>query len=294
MPSNNPTFNPSDYPSNEPSNVPSDMPSFEPTDPSATPTIDPTSATDTDEPTVVPTVPTEYPSNIPTQLPSNEPSNDPTVLPSDEPSEIPSTEPSDIPSITPSSQPTYMPTVPLKAVATLDAGSDATLEVEIVNQEEVFVTMTVNENYYVGAGFGASVMLNTYAIVAYGTDTIEERKFESSGATNPEGSVLSPVITVLNDSVTNSIRKVEVLRDVSGYPTDYFDFSGINDGDEIDFIWAIRSPSQFRYHDDRDDGKLKFNAPTVEPTYQPSTVPSDPSGMSNIFLSSNIINCSQD
>ena len=99
-------------------------------------------------------------------------------------------------------------------------GTPVDLEVLIdTDLEKVTVEMVGRSDGWFAVGFGNSIMQNTYGILAHQNGLVEERKLNYAG-----GSVLSPELTVVSNSVSGGLRTLTVERDLSIADTDYYSF----------------------------------------------------------------------
>ena len=173
--------------------------------------------------------------------------------------------------------------VPLKASDTLRSSDNAAIIVDIID-DNVTVTLTVDDDSWVGAGFGSSQMENTYSIIASDTTTVEERKLGSSTGNNKAGTVLTNSLTILDDSIENNIRTIVCTRPIT-VGSDYYDFSSItSDGDQLTVIYGVGAPTTYAKHDSKGSKTLTFAAPTPQPSNLPTTQPTSPTSLLYVNL----------
>lgn len=79
--------------------------------------------------------------------------------------------------------------------------------------------ITGRSDGWFAVGFGNSVMANTYGILALQDGSVEERTLNYSG-----GSVLTPEVTVLSNTVDGDLRTLLLERDLSVVDTNYYSF----------------------------------------------------------------------
>ena len=91
---------------------------------------------------------------------------------------------------------------------TLQQSSDFTLDVSInQNTEVAWFQMTGPDSAWFGVGFGSTTMTNTYAIIATGSATVQERKLGSHSS----GSLLNSSISVISDLIIDNVRCTDIV-----------------------------------------------------------------------------------
>ena len=87
---------------------------------------------------------------------------------------------------------------------------------------QVLITMTGANNRWMGIGWNAQEMENTYAMVADGesSGTVSEYKL----AKNNQGQKLPTTITILSNVVNGNQRIVKLTRNITVRGADYYDF----------------------------------------------------------------------
>ena len=127
------------------------------------------------------------------------------------------------------------------------------------NGTTAIITITGPSDVWFGVGFGASAMSGLpYAIIVDGeTGSVSERKLANHGP----GRILSPVISVLSNTVDESKKRtVQLMRPVKA-PEDYFTIP--TTPGRIDLITAVGSGPKFSYHKSHTGGSLTL-IPTQE------------------------------
>ena len=135
----------------------------------------------------------------------------------------------------------------------LDSSHNFVLNVSIdQNISLALFLMQGPANVWFGVGWGSSTMAaDTYAMILV-NDTVEVE--ERSLGLYSGGSVLTSTIGVINDTTSGNVRTVFFYRAASVANSDYYNFSAIADGDEIDIIWAVGSAPVFGKHNTTNRG----------------------------------------
>jgi hypothetical protein len=109
-----------------------------------------------------------------------------------------------------------------------------------------------------------SAMTNTYAIIALGNGSVQERKLGHHTA----GAALPGTLTVLENTVANGVRRVVVTRPMGGGGADYYTFRAAETA-SIGLISAVGSSAAFGYHKAHSTAKL-FYVPTPSNNLRPA------------------------
>ena len=80
------------------------------------------------------------------------------------------------------------------------------------DDDTVEITIKGPNSVWFGVGFGSSTMTNTYAIIASGTNTVTDHILSKQDLCQCFTGVNPSPITVISDTVTNSIRTVVITR----------------------------------------------------------------------------------
>ena len=139
------------------------------------------------------------------------------------------------------------------------------------NAGKVVITMTGPAERWIGAGFMAklpvtlpgsrsgSAMDGTYAVVALGDGSVQERKLGHHTAGTP----LARSVTVVSNTVKDGVRTVVVSRPLQGASNNHFTFP--KGADSLGLISAVGTSAQFGYHKSHASQKMYFvdvGAPT--------------------------------
>eukprot|EP00462_Mataza_sp_D1_P015332 CAMPEP_0175150732 /NCGR_PEP_ID=MMETSP0087-20121206/18060_1 /TAXON_ID=136419 /ORGANISM="Unknown Unknown, Strain D1" /LENGTH=727 /DNA_ID=CAMNT_0016436763 /DNA_START=67 /DNA_END=2250 /DNA_ORIENTATION=+ len=120
-----------------------------------------------------------------------------------------------------------------------------TLELNPPKQPDNTILLTLQgpADKWFGVGFDAKQMVSApYAIIVNGTGAIWEQKLDD----HAPGKTLANSLTVVSNSVSNSIRTVLVSRTLTGKTQDHYTFE--NTLGSLDLIAASGSTGSFSYH----------------------------------------------
>jgi len=113
-----------------------------------------------------------------------------------------------------------------------------------VNEDSntVQISMRGPADVWYGVGFDAVRMGDQpYAIIVLGGGSVQERQLGNYAA----GSELDPMVTKLQEEVSNGLRTVVLQRAAAGLDTRYHSFIS---KESINYVWAYGSQSSFGYH----------------------------------------------
>jgi len=125
--------------------------------------------------------------------------------------------------------------------------------------KEATITLTGPEGKWFAVGFEASAMEDQpYTLVA-NSSGMHERKLGTCGteADHCPGTVLSPSITLVSNSVTNGVRTVVVTRALHGATKDHYTFQPDSIA-SINYISAVGHSDDFTYHTAHEALTLSF------------------------------------
>ena len=153
--------------------------------------------------------------------------------------------------------------VALKGASKFDSQLELSLEHDT---KTAILTMSGPAGVWFGLGFGASSMNDKpYAIIVDGTGAVSERRLVNHGP----GTLLTPSITIMSNTMVDKTRTVVVHRAVAGATKDHFSLPLVP-GD-LDMISAVGDSVKLAYHRTRSGGTItllptKTKACLCEPT----------------------------
>lgn len=110
--------------------------------------------------------------------------------------------------------------------------------------DEARISMAGPSDVWFGVGFNAQEMSDEpWTVVVDGTGAVSERKLVDQ----KPGTLLTPSVKVVSNTVSGSIRTVLLTRPLKGATPDYYTFV-VNGSSELPFINAIGSGPAFSYH----------------------------------------------
>lgn len=130
------------------------------------------------------------------------------------------------------------------------------LEVEVNKTTEIVnFTFKGPESRYYAVGFDATTMSDAPYILLTQETTVQERKLTGGRSA---GNLLAPEITVISDEVdANDMRTIVFTRALT-VSDDYFDFSSITNGAQLNLIWAEGASLDIVRHTRRGDTNITF------------------------------------
>jgi hypothetical protein len=128
--------------------------------------------------------------------------------------------------------------------------------VTVANRTDVQITMKGPSAVWFGAGFGAKAMSDApWTVIVDGKGAVSERKLSNHAA----GSILTPTVTVVSNTVNAAVRTVVVSRPLKGLYS--FDFESADA--TVPFIAAVGSGPAYAYHKERAPSSLTLLPATV-------------------------------
>ena len=130
------------------------------------------------------------------------------------------------------------------------------LEVEVNKTTEIVnFTFKGPESRYYAVGFDALSMSDAPYTLLTQEATVQERKLTGGRSS---GNLLAPAITLVSDEVdTNDMRTIVFTRALM-VSDDYFDFSSITDGTQLNLIWAEGASLDIVTHTRRGVSNISF------------------------------------
>ena len=153
---------------------------------------------------------------------------------------------------------TYLGSVVLSSFGIVPINLDVVLDTDA---SIATFTFSGPESMYYTVGFDALSMADAPYIFLTQESTVQERKLTGRRSA---GNLLTPEIIISSDNVVNGVRTIVFTRALTGLSADYYDFSSITNGTEINLIWAEGNNLKIKRHSRRGNASITFLEKTID------------------------------